>query len=442
MSRKILLRMERKARIVCCWSGNGSGIGGMCTEYRLICRRKRCMKEKEDSLKDKQFSIDENLSVESLKHIGDRREKNEVYLNFRGWVREKDKLYFANMEFNGLFEMSLHSLEVKHIHTFSSMPLNKFFSVGPYIVKNHDKLIFLLNEKSVNKLCCYNLASKEEIEVDFPGNIKPSIVHSCVFVRNNIAWIVPARMSCGIYTMDSNTLYIQKDEILSELLKDYNMYRPLKQLDKDKLYFNDKDKNEVIVVDINTKSKISIKLPIQDISRCVINRNIVWMIQTKTTDVYEWNMETGTLKQYLLDDAKLWDGSGCPYMDLIYVKELDCIFLLGETIANIFKTNRDTQTVEVAFDFPGDFRFLNNKLRNYSYFADAEYIAGKLWFYPVCGNRILIYDIKQNTVKGIKCAINLGEIPSYKEIIISELQGNYFMEQEGIYSLKNMLQVF
>lgn len=380
------------------------------------------------------------LQKELTEQETDKNEAQEIYLNFRGWAREDDKIYFANMEFNGLFEMSLRSFEVKHIHTFLAVPLNRFFCVGQYIMKYHDRLVFLMNEERQNKLCCFDLKTREETEIDFPYISEPIMRDCSTFVHGNKGWIIPDHLSFGIYVIDLDTLHIEKDETLSELLKEYSVNKRLKGLDNKRFYFDDKVKNEIIIVNVDTRSKVSFKLPVQNVGGCIINEKVVWIIQTNTTDVYEWNIEENTLNKYFLKDTTLWDQKSNPYMDLIYIKEQDCVFLAGDLIAGIFKTNRVAQTIERAFEFPEDFRFLNNKLRNYSYFAEVERIEDEIWFYPICGNRILVYDIRENTVKGIKCTISLQNIPQFKETILSELLEGCG-EHEGIYSLQNMLQL-
>ena len=183
--------------------------------------------------------------------------KNEICLNFRGYARTENRIYFANMEFNGLFEMSLDSFEITHIHTFSDVGLNTFFCVGQHIMMYQNKLIFLLNDEKQNKLCCYDLAAKEEQKIDFPIAIKPSMICCYTFVQNEKGWIIPFDMSLGIYVMDMNTLRIKKDKAASELLRGYKWgLRCIKQ-DETTFYFIDTDKNEVNLADIVCGNKTS-----------------------------------------------------------------------------------------------------------------------------------------------------------------------------------------
>lgn len=363
-------------------------------------------------------------------------DENHIDLNFRGYVRRKDKLYFANVEFNGLFELSLDTYEITHLHTFLNTGLNRACA---QMMDCQNRWIFFPNSEGQNKLCCYDCITGEETEIDFPVILKPSMQACFGFVWNNKGWFIPADISVGVYVMDLETLHIEKDEALSEVVKGYNIRRV--RQDENNFSFTDKDKDEIVIVNMDTNVKTFFKLPIQDAYLHTINEKTAWITQSKTTDVYELDLETNEYTKYVLEDTELWDQSGVPYLNLIYIEELDCIFLTGEAVKSILKSNRATHTIETAFDFPEGFRYIDNRLSSYSYFGEIERVEDELWFYPVNGNMILVYSITENVVKGIKCSVPIQEIPQFYKQFECEMQGEACHEHGGYYSLQNMLKI-
>ena len=196
--------------------------------------------------------------------------------------------------------------------------------------------------------------------------------------------------------------------------------------------------NELIVVDVEEKEKTVIKLPVQNCGMALASGQTVWMTVADSADVYEWNREQNILRKYILKDTDLWDGSSVPYANLIYIEEQDCLILLGQAVGHVLKTDRRTLTIDIAFDFPGEFRFVNNKLQQYASFGEVERIGDELWFYPVRGNELLIYNIREHSVRGIRCSVPMENISQAQEILACELDKGADEIQEGMFSLKRI----
>lgn len=369
-------------------------------------------------------------------------EKQDIALNFRGCVRKDNWLYFANMEFNGLFRMSLETYEIAHEHTFACANLNSFFYVGQHVMSYQDNLIFFPNNNGQhNKLYCYNLKSREATEIDFPWNVGTSMRNCFAFVWGNRGWVIPADMSFGCYVMDLDTLQIERDKDLSGLLKNYRAGTRAVRQDETTFSFVDLDKNELLIVDVDAVTCQSYELPVQNVNMAAKTGGTVWITVNDTPDVYEWDMEQDALTKYVLNDPSLWNHSGSPYIDLIYIEEKNCVYLLGGTIGHILKTNRDLHTIDIAFDLPENFRFVKNKLNNYAFFGDAERVKDEVWFYPTEGNGILVYSMKEDTVRSIKCSVPVEDIPQNEEILLCELKECVNERDEGIYSTRRLIEL-
>jgi hypothetical protein len=364
--------------------------------------------------------------------------EGEIALNFRSFVRKGNEICFANMEFNGLFIMSLDTGEIAHIHTFSKAKPNEFFCVGQYWAYYQDKLIFFLNNDYSHNLYCYDLKTGEEEAYDFPQADGSLMVYYYIFVWRNKGLVFPSDMSMGCYVIDLDTMRITRDENMSALMADCKWgMRVIKQSENSFSFVNGSG-NELIVVDVEEKEKTVIKLPVQNCGMALASGQTVWMTVADSADVYEWNREQNILRKYILKDTDLWDGSSVPYANLIYIEEQDCLILLGQAVGHVLKTDRRTLTIDIAFDFPGEFRFVNNKLQQYASFGEVERIGDELWFYPVRGNELLIYNIREHSVRGIRCSVPMENISQAQEILACELDKGADEIQEGMFSLKRI----
>ncbi len=373
--------------------------------------------------------------------FGENSEENEIALNFRSCVRKEKEIYFANMEFNGLFEMSLDTGRIAHIHTFSGAKPNEFACVGQYMAGYRDKMYFFLNNDYFHKLYCYDLRTKEEKAYDFPQMDGSSMIYYYIFIWHNEGWVFPSDMSQGCYVIDLDTMQITRDEHMSMLMAGCKWgMRVIKQSENSFCFVN-KPENELIVVDMEEKEKTAVKLPVQNCSMALVNGQTVWMTLEDSTVVYEWNREENKLTKYSLKDTELWDGSDLPYINLIYIEEQECLFLLGQTVGSVLKTNRKTLTIDIAFDLPDGFRFLNNKLQKYAYFGEVERVGEELWFYPIRGNQILIYNIGEHSVRGVKSSVAIEDIFGLQDILACELEKGVVEIREGMFSQERIFRL-
>lgn len=364
--------------------------------------------------------------------------ETEIALNFRSFVRKENEIYFANMEFNGMFAMSLDKEKVTHIHTFSGAKLNEFFCVGQYMTGYHDKLLFFLNNDYSHKVYCYDLMTKQETVYPFPEENGSALRYFYILIWRNKGWFFPSDMSEGCYVIDLDTMQIVQDEDMSTLMKGYKWGMRVIKQNENCFSFVDMSRNELIVVDVETKTKTVVTLPIPNSNMALVDRKRVWFTLADSADVYEWNREQNVLEKYTLEDESMWDGSSPPYINMIYIEEQDSVYLLGKSIGHVLRTNRNRHTIEFAFEFPEGFRFVKNKLQKYSFFGEAERVKNELWIYPVEGNMILVYDIEKNKVRGIKTTVSMEEIQGGKDIILSEMRDGVSERYEGMYSLRRV----
>ena len=370
--------------------------------------------------------------------FGEMRVEDEIALNFRSFLRIENEIYFANMEFNGLFVMSLDTEKIVQIHTFSGAKLNEFFCVGQYMAGYQDKLVFFLNNDYSHKLYCYDLKTKEEKAYDFLKTDGTLMTYYYIFVRHNKGWVFPSDMSQGCYIIDLNTMQIAQDEDMSALMVGYKWGMRVIKQSENSFSFVDEARNELIVVNVETKTKAVIPLLMQNCNMAVVSGQTVWMTLSDSAEVYEWNREENIVTKYVLKDTNWWEGVNVPYANLVYVEEYDCLFLLGQAIGYVLKTDRKTLTIDIAFDFPDGFRFVNNKLQKYAFFGEVERVKDELWFYPVKGNAVLIYNVKDRSVRGIKSSIPIEDLSQTQEILACELNKGADEIQEGMYSTERI----
>jgi hypothetical protein len=382
------------------------------------------------------------VMIQGVELVNNPNNIDNIYLNFRSYVRTKDSLLFANMEFNGLFSMSLETFEIKQIHTFGQAAINQFFCVRQCVVKHKDNILFLMNNTAQGRICFLNLKTNQEKLIDLPGLFKSSTDGCGVFEADNKGWFVPTDLSNGIYVINFDTLDIEKEKKLSTLLEGYKWGMRCVKQGKDSFSFIDMNKNEMVLVNVVSKTIKILKIPVKNANGFAIVGDVIWLTCMNDTNVYEWNVRNKIVNTFILEDVDQLGDFETPYSNLIFVEEQDSLFLLGGELNAIYKTDRNKHSIYIAFPFPKNFQFINNTLRYYGYhFAEVERVEDELWFYPIIGNMILIYNIRENSVIGINSYITKKKLHNFEDILIHELHSVNCLEGEGLYSLYNMLDV-
>ena len=153
--------------------------------------------------------------------MGTRLEKNKLNLHCRSGIRVKDKFYFSEAFFNGLFELDLNDFSVKFICHFSGESKSRMLCHGRQTIKYKDTIYFF--PTCIKRIHYYDLTKKEEnnILLSSMENDEEFVVSS-IIQKNNKIWMFSANHANGVFMLDMDEKKIIKSEKLSGLLLKYN----------------------------------------------------------------------------------------------------------------------------------------------------------------------------------------------------------------------------
>lgn len=366
-----------------------------------------------------------------------------IHLQYSGTCCINNRIWFSNLGFNGLFSIDIEDMSVKYEHKIPFLGEAARAAYAHAVLRYDSKLLFFPN--NCRQVFVYDVDNSSSHEI--PMNLETSM-EVCTTVKivqiHDIVWIFLQISRHGVYTFNLSTLQMEHDAELSKLVEsisDGTRVQISKRNEAEVAVFRPGD-NRITVIDIEKKKEINHKffegnIKIQSI---FYDKDSCWILQSDSTDIYEWNQIEDKLIQYCLTDAE-WIGSERwrPYSNMIFFK--DHIIVLPGNLKYIMKIDKATQTIKKAIDYPKGFDFLmNNGFGGWPAFSMFDVIDNKIWIHPILGNMLLIYDVENNYIEGTEITVTIEQIPYWQEIIEDKFRQGLCIEADNlICSLENFL---
>ena len=198
----------------------------------------------------------------------------------------------------------------------------------------------------------------------------------------------------------------------------------------DKLYIVSQSLKQVLVMDIETESITEYHTIADDIEIMLGSEKVgdnIYCWEWMGNRIYEYNLESATVHQYILKDMK--EGIGTICFNGVH-------FILTGYSGKVYCWNKDENRVNSLGGF-GIYPFTYNKYKQC--FITSRFISGKVWFIPYAANCIIYMD-DSFTLRALEIdsewedadSLNRSSWP-YKYEVCYVLRDRYL----GLYSLKN-----
>ncbi|MDE7177483.1 MAG: hypothetical protein K2O59_06665 [Lachnospiraceae bacterium] len=364
----------------------------------------------------------------------------QIHLGAKNVYEIDGGVYFFNIDFNSLFRFDIQTRSIRHLDAFLEYQTQQKILFGDFVVENDKELFFFPGYG--NFIGIYNTQSNKDEKVLFNSdyvdqkNINFSVAKIIVSVKK--VWIFLSDTSLGVYVLDLESHQIQKDDDLSEKIKDYpTLVWKLEQSYDNFSFVQTSDLKFLLQIDVEKGNFIEREMPVLNGIIIGDNGKQIWLYVANSTEIYEWSVEENEVSVYLITDEELVN-KGQEYQMPPYARCVcygDDVFVLGWGIDAIMKLNRAEKKIERAFALPEKFLFYEYKKTSkfISSFWSVEMIGEKICFFPCSGNMILIYDPKSGEVRGEELLIDKKKIINYREMIIDKLYNEYPQSETNDY---------
>ncbi len=337
----------------------------------------------------------------------------------------KNRVYFCNITFNGVFYLDTQDFSIHFVHKFSFHPDYAVeLSLNASLAYNNDIYFFPNNTNVILK---YSILKQREEFIPIQDCNDKFCISSAIR-RQDMVYMFPKNLERGIYVFDLKNQRVEKDKKLSSLF--CSEFR----CSKGHIFYDNKDcvmigrygGSQLLKINLVTKQIVFEKVMegMQIYCMCFDGKHC-WILTMDSTDIYEWDMENDTLQRYINKDIS-WRKKDCigkqPYSNLVFLE--DEILVLNCYAENIWRIDRDKKSIGNPIKYPKKFRMVNNQFCYWPVYAQYTMLGDKVLLYPYAGNVLLVYDIKTKEVSGKDLLVSDQEIPYLKEVLIEN-----FMEK-------------
>lgn len=373
----------------------------------------------------------------AIRGKGVRMKDFHVHVQYCNTCQWKNELWFSNLGFNGLFSIDLRDYLLKYQCQIPFLSKLSFAAYTHAVFSYKDKVLFFPN--NCNNILFYNLSNKEIKSIPINPNNSSDICPTIGIAQwNQKIWIFPQIVSHGVWILDLFTFELEKDEKITNELKEMGSIVWLCELNEEGRVCLSKD-NEIAELDLKQKKVVSRKKFKKDISIHTISYDGTnyWILQNKSTDVYKWNKVQDKLEKYQLSETEWIVDEGVPYNNIIFFKNQ--IILLPARLKYIMKIDQKNHMIGKAIDYPSGFRFIHHQLfQGWAAFSGFNIIGNQILLHPVLGNMLLIYNIEENRIEGKELVVSTQEFPflvKRSEEMLAE-KDDIFNEQDDIGTLQ------
>ncbi len=346
----------------------------------------------------------------------------KAYANFYDGCKVGTKLFFCNMNFNAFFYLDLTDLSTHFICSLPSAKIDKLvLSAGQSFVDSN--AVYFLPQ-SVKDIMRYNFVEKKEQVIPISDYVGTEFL-AAGFVRcfNQII-IFPYEVQKGVYILDLHTLKVKKDKELSALMSGISYVNAILVCGS-RVLINENGDDKIIELDVVDKKIIRTISLLNDIQiyQMLFDGNHYWILQSKSTDIYEWDKENNSLQKYINRNA-VWESRKCkvspPYSNLIFLE--DEILVLNGCLKNIMRINKKARTIESPILFPEGFQLVNHFFRGWHICNGYCVLGDKVLIYPCRGNMLLIYDRKNKKLSGKEMTVSETDVPCLRDMVLGAFE--------------------
>ncbi len=349
-----------------------------------------------------------------------------THLKFGSSCRIYNKIYFFNRTFNGVFYLDLKDFSIHFVHKFGCARADEAgLSMNSECLFCKDAIYFFPTETNV--IMKYDIVRKCEQIIEIPDFDEQSFYVTNGIQRRNRVYLFPTSLKKGIFVLDLLKDKVIKDNVLSSLFKSDLWCGNVLEVNKNSILLSVYNSNKVYEIDLNTAKMIDYSGMFQNnikIFSTYFDGNNYWVLQTESTDIYEWNKENGLLQRYT-NESVIWeDKIGVPYSNLIFLD--DEILVLNFCMKHIYRVNKEKKTIENPLAYPKGFRLVNNAFCNQNICENYIVLEDKVLIYPSRGNMLLIYNKETGQISGKELVVSEKEVPYLKEVL-----NQIFTRKEG-----------
>lgn len=353
---------------------------------------------------------------------------DKVHIQFNDACIYDDKIWFSAHSFNGIFSYSLTDQELRF---YGHIPFCEEFTPAlySYACCDGDKIIFLPN--NTDKILVYtpktNKFQQIVIPVQYEG--KSFLIENYLKQKDKL-YLFPASQSEYVWRFDILSFSLERCNAIEEVL--YSLDICMKDtIDEDSILILS-PKNELFTLDVNR----AVLRHIADFdSRWQINRikyhdHKFWILRRDSLNVYA--LENNKLTEYNFFEKVKWvETAGCPYSNFVFCG--NDVYVLNYSLYNIMRLNHEKKRVETAFEYPHGFRFLKNFFRiAFPALSSASVIGSKIFFHPIWGNMLLIYDTEEKTISGKELYVRKGQLPFLADFSSLKRYGLWYEADEMV----------
>lgn len=343
--------------------------------------------------------------------MGTILEKNKLNLHCRSGIRVKDKFYFSEAFFNGLFELDLNDFSVKFICHFSGERKSRMLCHGRQMINYKDTIYFF--PTCIKRIHYYDLIKKEENNILLPSmENEEEFVVSGIVQKNNKIWMFSVNHANGVFMLDMDEKKILKAEVLSKLLLKYKKITNFIEIPEEgKAAAYCISDALLLEIDVELEQIKEHKLQIENANICEINyhEGKFYFIDAVSGDLYEWQWNNMNLRRFAAQGIDRISNEGALFFDCCFVG--DDIYMLPSRNKHVMKIGADGIMAK-AFEYPEGFQIIRTVRSFYdpSVMLFFEVIDNEIWFYPYGSNQLLIYDTKTDKITGEKIEIDVDKV--------------------------------
>lgn len=363
-----------------------------------------------------------------------------VHLGSKAAIQEKTNLWFSNFNFNGLFKMDLCTGDVEFVHRFALVANDKV-GIHSAAYKCGEELIFI--PVSGNEIITYNISRKKEYGIQIP-DMTPDDSGVVAYKRKDKIWLFPIANIRKVFCYDIKERTIEEDMALSGILSDYaaneeNMIGV--SVHENILLIYLRGRNTICRVNLESLEVQYHELAIDNgkIYKVAYDGMEYWVLLENSWEVYKWNKQADTYEKYVPDE-EIWIGNNkiLPYGDICFVDSE--VVLMSYNAFHVMKIDREQGKVEKAFDYPDDFRVINELSWGGVWGASVVY-GDKLCLVPHRGSHVLFYDSQSREVKAAELIAEKSKISYLDEVVQARIQKDMLVETKEVFSLEEYMRI-
>lgn len=350
-----------------------------------------------------------------------------------------NSVYFFNRTFNGLFYINLEDYTIQYVHSFSCEKITgDNLSLGRSLIYQNE--IYFFPNNGARYIMKFDINRRQENLIPVPLiEGKPLNVVEVKQLGTQL-YIFPSDIAKGIYVLDLCRQIITKDEELSALFKDeFTCSNDVIAFCEDSIFIAIQGTNAIVEINLRTKkivNQIRLKKDIQ-IYSIKYDDSHFWILQTKSTDVYEWDKEHDILQKYIYEPEQREDIGERAYSNMIFLDDEILVFTYSQK--NILRINKREKTIGEPLKLPKEFRCVI-KVEGTAMFGPYTITENKVFIYPGKGNMMLIYDRNTRKITGKELMITEKEIPMIREVLKDFFSGGkVHMERDDIGTLEEFI---